>query len=71
MEDKIVYLVKGWIDATKEDDWFQCIGIDTETFEVVDKEELVFELDIPDTNYVEQNWENVLSLYELKGWRLQ
>lgn len=68
--NKIVYLTKGWRDSVDEEDWFQCIGIDTETFEIVDKEELIFESDIPDTSYVEQNWNNILSLYKLKGWRI-
>ena len=27
-----IYLVKGWIGATNEDDCYQCIGIDTEIF---------------------------------------
>jgi len=34
-----VYLEKGWIDITNEEDYYQCIGIDIETFKVVDKEE--------------------------------
>jgi hypothetical protein len=71
MENNIIYLVKGYVDATDEDDWFQCIGIDKNTFEVVDKEELIFESDIPDTSYIEQTWDNILPCYQWKGWRLQ
>jgi hypothetical protein len=68
---QIIYLEKGCRDATHEEDWYQCIGINPTTFEVVDKVELVFESDIPDTNYVKQTWDNILSVYELKGWKLQ
>ena len=59
MEDKIVYLVKGWIGATNEDDCYQCIGIDTETFKIVDNEELIFEDDLPDEQWLSYsyNWE--------------
>lgn len=71
MEDNIIYLVKGYTDATCEEDWFQCIGINKNTFKIVDKEELIFESDIPDTSYVEQTWDNIFSIFKLKGWRLQ
>jgi len=71
MENNIIYLVKGWTDATCEDDWFQCIGIDKNTFEIVDRKELIFESDVPDTSYGEQTWEHILELYKMKGWRLQ
>ncbi len=66
-----VYLEKGWIDATNEEDYYQCIGIDTHTFEIVDKEELIFEEDLPEINYKNKNREEVLSSYKLKGWREQ
>ena len=66
-----VYLEKGWIDATNEEDYYQCIGIDTHTFEIVDKEELIFEEDLPKINYKNKNREEVLSSYKLKGWREQ
>lgn len=63
-----IYLVKGWIDATDEDDWFQRIGIDTETFEVVDNEELIFEDDLPDEQWLSYsyNWEEALEKYKMK-----
>ena len=44
----IIYLEKGWIDATNEEDYYQCIGVNTETFKVVDDEELIFKYDLPD-----------------------
>ena len=66
-----VYLEQGWVDATNEEDYYQCIGIDTHTFEIVDKEELIFEEDLPEINYKNKNWEEVLSSYKLKGWREQ
>ena len=47
-----IYLVKGWIGATNEDDCYQCIGIDTETFKIVDNEELIFEDDLPDEQWL-------------------
>ena len=68
----IQYLCKGWVDATDEDDWFQCIGVDTETFLPVDVEELVFESDLPDEFDLEtvNNWEEALEIYKYKKWRI-
>lgn len=43
-----VYLEKGWVNTTNEEDWYQCIGVNTETFKVVDDEELIFKYDLPD-----------------------
>ncbi len=68
---ELIYLVKGYVDATSEEDWFQCIGINPKTFEIEDKEELIFESDIPDTSYVKQEWNEIFSIYQLKGWRKQ
>ena len=67
----VIYLVKGYVDAINEEDWFQCIGINTKTFEIVDKEKLIFESDLPDNSYVFQDWENILENYKMKAWRLQ
>ena len=68
----IQYLCKGWIDATDEEDWFQCIGVDTETFLPVDVEELIFEEDLPDKEYLKtvDNWEDALEIYKDKKWRV-
>ena len=69
----IIYLEKGWIDATNEEDCYQCIGVDTETFKVVDDEELIFEYDLPDDQWLSYsyNWEEALEKYKMKGWREQ
>ena len=66
-----VYLEKGWVDATNEEDYYQCIGVDTETFKVVDDEELIFEDDLPDQQRLSYsyNWEKALEKYKMKGWR--
>ena len=68
----IQYLCKGWIDATDEEDWFQCIGVDTETFLPVDTKELIFESDLPDECWLieAKTWEDALEIYKDKKWRV-
>ena len=69
----IVYLEKGYIDTTDEENRYQYIGVDTETFKVIDDGELVFESDLPNEQWLSYsyNWEEALEKYKIKGWREQ
>jgi hypothetical protein len=68
----IVYLVKNWssdiFTPTQENDYFQYIGINTSTLEIVDREICITNNDVPNTDNL-KTWNEVYELYKLKGWK--
>ena len=63
----VIYFQRGFIDATDEQDVFQCVGIEAETGKIFDDSELIYFDDVPDLSAAE-NVEMLEELMEDAGW---
>lgn len=68
----ILYFERGYVDASDDDDenQYQQVGIDIFTLGIADRDELIYESDLPDLTYGINDFNDVIDAFKRKKWRV-